>query len=102
MLDAHLKKLHQAIDTMTNCRKGTSIFSIERNIIFSLELCVSTEAFSKSVATLGNVEENDTVSRALARLAEVEEKVEGLHEEQVGKGWSDVRRIVLNVVVTVQ
>ncbi len=37
------------------------------------------------MATLGNVEENDTVSRALARLAEVEEKVEALQEEQVGK-----------------
>lgn len=50
----------------------------------SSDLCVSTEAFSKSVATLGNVEENDSVSRALAKLAEVEEKIEGLHEEQVG------------------
>lgn len=68
MLDVHLKKLHSAIESMTNCRK---------------ELCVSTNAFSKSVATLGNVEENDSVSRALARLAEVEEKVEALHEEQV-------------------
>ena len=37
----------------------------------------------KSVATLGNVEENDTVSRALARLSEVEEKVETLHSDQV-------------------
>lgn len=35
------------------------------------------------MATLGNVEENDSVSRALARLAEVEEKVEALHQEQV-------------------
>ena len=30
-----------------------------------------------------NVEENDTVSRALARLSEVEEKVETLHNDQV-------------------
>ena len=44
---------------------------------------MSTSAFSKCAATLGNVEENDSVSRALARLAEVEEKVEALHEEQV-------------------
>ena len=42
------------------------------------------EMFSKSVATLGNVEENDSISRALARLSEVEEKVEDLHCEQVG------------------
>ena len=56
------------------------------NHIFVAELCVSTEIFSKTAATLGNVEENDTLSHALARLAEVEEKVEALHEEQVGEG----------------
>ena len=33
------------------------------------------------------MEENDTVSSALAKLAEVEEKVEGLHEEQVCFGY---------------
>ena len=48
-----------------------------------LDLCGSTNVFVKSVATLGNVEENDTVSRALARLSEVEEKVETLHNDQV-------------------
>ena len=51
------------------------------------DLCGSTNLFVKSVATLGNVEENDTVSRALARLSEVEEKVETLHSDQVCKGW---------------
>ena len=30
-----------------------------------------------------NVEENNSVSRALTRLSEVEEKVESLHQEQV-------------------
>ena len=50
------------------------------------DLCGSTNVFVKSVATLGNVEENDTVSRALARLSEVEEKVETLHSDQVCKG----------------
>ena len=49
------------------------------------DLCGSTNVFVKSVATLGNVEENDTVSRALARLSEVEEKVETLHTDQVHK-----------------
>ena len=33
----------------------------------------------------GNVEENNTVSRALSRLSEVQEKVESLHSEQVSK-----------------
>ena len=42
------------------------------------------------MATLGNVEENDTVSRALARLSEVEEKVETLHSDQVGTGQIQV------------
>ena len=52
------------------------------SIVFT-DLCGSTNVFVKSVATLGNVEENDTVSRALARLSEVEEKVETLHNDQV-------------------
>lgn len=67
-LDIHLKKLHQAIEGLISCRK---------------DLCVTTGNFVKSVATLGNVEENDTVSRALSRLSEVQEKVESLHSEQI-------------------
>lgn len=57
----------------------------------SADLCGSTATFVKSVATLGNVEENDTVSRALARLSEVEEKVETLHSDQVNSqtSWVD-------------
>lgn len=56
---------------------------IDCTLISFLDLCGSTNVFVKSVATLGNVEENDTVSRALARLSEVEEKVEILHNDQV-------------------
>jgi sorting nexin-1/2 len=66
-LDTHLKKLHHAVEGMIVSRK---------------ELCVTTGNFVKSVATLGNVEENNTVSRALSRLSEVQEKVESLHSEQ--------------------
>jgi len=69
VLDDHLKKLHSALEVMISNRK---------------ELCSNTTAFVKSVATLGNVEENNSVSRALSRLSEVEEKVESLHQEQVG------------------
>lgn len=50
---------------------------------FCPDLCGYTDTLAKSVATLGNVEENDTISRALARLSEVEEKVEDLHNQQV-------------------
>lgn len=70
VLDTHLKKLHQAVETMINCRK---------------DVCSSTDMFVKSVATLGNTEENDTLSRALSRLSEVEEKIEALQQEQVQK-----------------
>ena len=31
----------------------------------------------------GNVEENETIAKALSRLSEVEEKVESLHQEMV-------------------
>lgn len=67
-LDGHLRKLHIAIEAMIVSRK---------------ELCVNTNAFVKNVATLGNVEENNSVSRALSKLSEVQERVEALHQEQV-------------------
>lgn len=38
----------------------------------------------------GNVEENDSISRALSRLSEVEERVEALHQEQVRKTNEEV------------
>lgn len=70
ILDAHLKKLYAAIETMVNCRR---------------DLGGNLEAFSKVAATLGNVEENNSVSISLAKLAEVEEKVQSLHEDQLNK-----------------
>ncbi len=56
----------------------------------AVDVCASTNAFVKSVATLGNVEENDTLSRALSRLSEVEEKVASLHAEQVGTVYTSI------------
>ena len=38
--------------------------------------------FAKSVAMLGSSEENSALSRALSQLAEVEDKLEQLHQEQ--------------------
>ena len=55
-------------------------------MLVATDLCGYTNSLSKSVATLGNVEENDSISRALARLSEVEEKVEDLHNDQVKSG----------------
>lgn len=47
------------------------------------------------MATLGNAEENDSISHALARLSEVEEKVEDLHSQQVRKVVREVMCLCL-------
>lgn len=102
-----MKKLHHAVESMISSRKGRPVEVTQYSLTISLspflyvELCATTGNFVKSVATLGkinhtpiiimcdhalllgNVEENDTVSRALSRLSEVQEKVESLHSEQV-------------------
>ncbi|XP_051579765.1 sorting nexin-1-like isoform X2 [Myxocyprinus asiaticus] len=62
-----LRRLHAAVDSLVNHRK---------------ELCSNTAVFSKTVAMLGSVEENSALSRALSQLAEVEDKMEQLHQQQ--------------------
>lgn len=49
---------------------------------FSSELSVNTAQFAKSAAMLGNSEDHTALSRALSQLAEVEEKIDQLHQEQ--------------------
>ncbi|KAM6970145.1 sorting nexin-1a [Aplochiton taeniatus] len=65
--DLHLKKLHAMVDSLVNHRK---------------ELSQNTAGFAKSVAMLGSSEDNTALSRALSQLAEVEDKMDGLHQEQ--------------------
>ncbi|KAI4881051.1 hypothetical protein NFI96_030016 [Prochilodus magdalenae] len=62
-----LRRLHASVDSLVNHRK---------------ELCGNTAVFAKSVAMLGSSEENSALSRALSQLAEVEDKLEQLHQEQ--------------------
>ncbi|XP_072527651.1 sorting nexin-1 [Salminus brasiliensis] len=62
-----LRRLHASVDSLVNHRK---------------ELCSNTAMFAKSVAMLGSSEENSALSRALSQLAEVEDKLEQLHQEQ--------------------
>ncbi|XP_052457562.1 sorting nexin-1 [Carassius gibelio] len=62
-----LRKLHAAVDSFVNHRK---------------ELCSNTAVFNKSLAILGSVEENSALSHALSQLAEVEDKMEQLHQQQ--------------------
>lgn len=70
--EQHLRKLHAAVDSLINHRK---------------ELCGNTAVFAKSLAMLGNSEDNTALSRALSQLAEVEDKMEQLHQEQAANDF---------------
>nr|XP_036860054.1 sorting nexin-1 isoform X1 [Manis javanica] len=65
--EQRLRKLHAVVETLVNHRK---------------ELALNTAQFAKSLAMLGSSEDNTALSRALSQLAEVEEKIEQLHQEQ--------------------
>ena len=64
-LESQLRKLHGCAEALTQCRH---------------ELAVATGSFAQGAAMLSSTEEAHSLSRALAHLAEVEEKV-----EQVGR-----------------
>ncbi|XP_053557582.1 sorting nexin-2 isoform X1 [Bombina bombina] len=66
-LDQQLRKLHTNVEALVCHRK---------------ELSANTAAFAKSAAMLGNSEDHTALSRALSQLAEVEEKIDQLHQEQ--------------------
>lgn len=70
--EQHLRKLHAVVDSLVNHRK---------------ELCMNTAVFAKSMAMLGNSEDNTALSRALSQLAEVEDKMETLHQEQAANDF---------------
>ncbi|XP_053740608.1 sorting nexin-1a isoform X1 [Synchiropus splendidus] len=65
--DQHFRKLHSLVETLVLHRK---------------ELSLNTASFAKSTAMLGSAEDNTALSRALSQLAEVEDKMEQLHQEQ--------------------
>ncbi|KAG7270344.1 hypothetical protein CRUP_034454 [Coryphaenoides rupestris] len=65
--DQQFRKLHSLVESLVVHRK---------------ELSANTACFSKSVAMLGSSEDNTALSRALSQLAEVEDKMEQLHQEQ--------------------
>ncbi|XP_029910168.1 sorting nexin-1a isoform X2 [Myripristis murdjan] len=65
--DQQFRKIHGLVDSLVGHRK---------------ELSLNTAGFAKSVAMLGSSEDNTALSRALSQLAEVEDKMEQLHQEQ--------------------
>ncbi|XP_060787863.1 sorting nexin-2 [Neoarius graeffei] len=66
-LDVQLRKLHASVESLVCHRK---------------ELSMNAALFAKSAAMLGNSEDHTALSRALSQLAEVEEKIDQLHQEQ--------------------
>ncbi|KAK7136453.1 hypothetical protein R3I94_014943 [Phoxinus phoxinus] len=66
-LDVQLRKLHASVESLVCHRK---------------ELSLNTVSFAKSSAMLGNSEDHTALSRALSQLAEVEEKIDSLHQDQ--------------------
>ncbi|CAH1796001.1 unnamed protein product [Owenia fusiformis] len=66
-MDLQLKKLHASVESLVNNRK---------------DLSVHTATFARSAAMLGNAEEHTALSRALSQLAELEEKVEAVVQDQ--------------------
>lgn len=60
----------------------TLLVNIKSEYFSISELSANTAAFAKSAAMLGNSEDHTALSRALSQLAEVEEKIDQLHQEQ--------------------
>lgn len=48
---------------------------------------MNTAVFAKSVAMLGSSEDNTALSRALSQLAEVEDRIEQLHQDQASNDF---------------
>ncbi|KAM3828408.1 sorting nexin-1 [Vipera latastei] len=70
--EQRLRKLHAVVEMLVSHRK---------------ELSLNTSQFAKSLAMLGSSEDNTALSRALSQLAEVEEKMEQLQQEQANSDF---------------
>lgn len=62
--------------------------SVESLVLHRKDLAGLTSSFAKSAAMLSNCEEHTALSRALSQLAETEEKVEALHNDQANTDFS--------------
>ncbi|XP_051548190.1 sorting nexin-1a [Myxocyprinus asiaticus] len=70
--EQQMRKLHVMVESLVSHRK---------------ELSGSTAVFAKSMAMLGSSEDNTALSRALSQLAEVEDRIEQLHQEQAANDF---------------
>ena len=85
-LESQLKKLHGLVESLVQCRS---------------DLAAATGTFAQGAALLSSSEEAHSLSRALAQLARVEEKVEQVHSEQAEADYFYLFELVKDYVALV-
>nr|CAD7441792.1 unnamed protein product [Timema bartmani] len=75
--------------------------SVEMLVLHRKDLALLTSSFAKSAAMLSNCEEHTSLSRALSQLAEVEEKVEALHNEQANADFAILCELLKDYVALI-
>ncbi|XP_037622158.1 sorting nexin-1a [Sebastes umbrosus] len=81
--DQQFRKLHALVESLVIHRK---------------ELSLNTASFAKSTAMLGSAEDNTALSRALSQLAEVEDKMEQLHQEQAANDTFNFAELIADYI----
>ncbi|XP_024136532.1 sorting nexin-1 isoform X1 [Oryzias melastigma] len=81
--DQHFRKLHALVESLVVHRK---------------ELSLNTANFAKSAAMLGSAEDNTALSRALSQLAEVEDKIEQLHQDQAANDTFSFAELIADYI----
>ncbi|XP_044050250.1 sorting nexin-1a [Siniperca chuatsi] len=81
--DQQFRKLHVLVESLVIHRK---------------ELSLNTASFAKSMAMLGSAEDNTALSRALSQLAEVEDKMEQLHQDQAANDTFSFAEVIADYI----
>lgn len=81
--DQQSRKLHALVESLVVHRK---------------ELSLNTASFAKSTAMLGSAEDNTALSRALSQLAEVEDKMEQLHQDQAANDTFSFAELIADYI----
>ncbi|XP_035012118.2 sorting nexin-1a [Hippoglossus stenolepis] len=81
--DQQFRKLHALVESLVVHRK---------------ELSLNTASFAKSAAMLGSAEDNTALSRALSQLAEVEDKMEQLHQDQASNDTFSFAELIADFI----
>lgn len=81
--DQQFRKLHALVESLVVHRK---------------ELSLNTASFAKSAAMLGSAEDNTALSRALSQLAEVEDKMEQLHQDEAANDTFSFAELIADFI----